>query len=50
MSSPGITPPRNIAPIEVLVSDPHTTIWMLGGMIVPMTAEAAVMPTAYPGL
>ncbi len=42
-SSPGIIPPRNRYPIDVLESIAYTTIGMLGGIIGPMVALAAVM-------
>jgi hypothetical protein len=42
---PGMNPPRNRAPTEVLSTPPHTTIRMLGGMITPITEEQAVMAT-----
>jgi len=32
--------------MEVPVSEPHTTIWMLGGIVEPITEDAAVTPTA----
>lgn len=45
INTPGITPPRNSAAIEVPVRAPHTISWMLGGMIVPMTELDAVTAT-----
>src|SRR3954471_4727586 len=43
ISSPGITPARYSAPIDVEITPPHTTIRIDGGMITASTADTAVI-------
>ena len=40
---PGPMPPKNKEPTETPVSDPYSTIMILGGMIGPIEDEAAVI-------
>lgn len=46
---PGMMPPINMAPMEVLTVAPYTTITMDGGIIGPMTDEEAVTATEKSG-
>ena len=46
---PGMMPPINMAPMEVLTVAPYTTITMDGGIIGPMTEEEAVTATEKSG-
>ena len=41
-SSPGTIPAKYMAPIEVEITPPHTTIKMEGGMITARTEDTAV--------
>ena len=43
IKSPGIIPPKKSRPTEILFIPPKRTMGMLGGMIGPMVADAAVI-------
>ena len=45
-SRPGITPARNILPIEISVSTHHTIISTDGGISIPRQALPATEPSA----